>query len=100
MAKRKENNQAKHMAPGSDYLLSLSSIVGKPVKDLYGHISNGFGTPVFDVSRVVFEDGTEIYLEGEHDIAYISANEKVPGLNEEYLETLFDPDDEDDDEDD
>lgn len=94
-----------HSAPGSDYLLSLSSIVGKPIKDVYGYVSGNFGFPVFECTKIVFEDGTWEDLEGEHDIAYIPSPAKHKELKTPALKKLApdehfeDPDDEDEDDD-
>jgi hypothetical protein len=91
----------KHLAPGSDYLLSLSSVMGKKVADLQGYVCREFGddTPVFHIAKVVFDDGTDYWIEGEHDNAYIPSQDDGP-LSQENLDLIDPPDDEDDDEDD
>lgn len=52
---------------------SLGEIVGTKVTHVAGNISFEFGknTPVFQITRILFEDGTSMNVEAEHDIAYI-----------------------------
>ena len=50
--------------------ISLSAWMG-PIKDIHGYISQEFGDPVFELCKVVFEDGTQIGVEGEHDCPYL-----------------------------
>lgn len=90
------DKQKQHLAPGSDYLLSLSSIVGKPIKDVHGYVSHQFGEPVFKVSKVVFEDDTDETLGGEHDIAYIDS-ENHPELADDNLNDI-EPEEDDEEE--
>lgn len=102
---RIEENRAKHVRPGSKLgWLSLASMAGKKIIDLEGYISQEFGldSPVFNVCNVVFEDGTLLSLQGEHDTAYVPADD-VPGLTKKDMLLCFDPgdiDEEDDEEDD
>jgi hypothetical protein len=91
-----EETRAKHLRPDSKYgLLSLASMKGKKVIDMEGYISLEFGlnAPVFNVSAVVFEDGTTIRLQGEHDIAYLCADDDEPGLTNKDLLLAIDPND-------
>lgn len=95
-------NRAKHVRQDSNMgWLSLASIVGKKIIDLEGHVSHKFGvdTPVFDISAVVFEDGTTMRLQGEHDIAYLPADDE-PGVTKRELLLLTDPDDMDEEDED
>jgi hypothetical protein len=72
-----------------DWRLSLSKLVGKKVVDVIGYPSDPFGAgPIFKVSQIVFEDGTTVYVEGEHDVAYIPSDEKLKNMDEETLERL------------
>lgn len=70
------------------FLVSLSKLVGKPIKDIQGYISKEFGEPVFQVSRVILEDGTSIAFNGEHDIAYLEDYNHV--ISQEQLQALYD----------
>jgi len=84
-------NKTKYLADGSDYLFSLSKFVGKKIKDIQGFPSDPFGgTPLFNIARIVFDDGTEIFVEGEHDCAYIPADDKLPNMSEESLQEFID----------
>jgi hypothetical protein len=88
----KETN-AKYKSPVcADYEISLEKFQGKKIVDVVGYISGEFGTDtlVFKVNRVVFEDGASVWLEGEHDIAYIpnegNDNKRLSALYEETNE--------------
>jgi hypothetical protein len=71
----------------SDYLCSLNAFVNKKVVDVIGYPSDPFGgTPVFVISQLLFEDGTTIYVEGEHDTAYLSSNSEFTNMDEETLQ--------------
>jgi|688.fasta_scaffold1988309_1 hypothetical protein len=68
----------------------LSQLAGKRVKDLRGYISCEFGEPTFKVWTVVYDDGTEDWLGGEHDFPYVEI--EVP---EKFVpKFLEEPDDE------
>lgn len=64
----------------NDYLISIVRLTGQKIQDIYGYVSMEFGDPVFDVSRVVFENGKEVTFGGEHDIAYLESYDER-GLN-------------------
>jgi hypothetical protein len=68
--------------------VSLSLLMGKRIADICCRISNEFGDPVVQISKIVFEDGTWVHAEGEHDIAYIPQNTKEEGLSHEQLLAL------------
>lgn len=53
-------------------LISLSKLIGKKIKEVAGCISTEFGEPVFNMTKIVFEDGSYMWCEGEHDIAYLT----------------------------
>lgn len=72
--------------PGETHNISLSRLAGKPVKDVYGHISCEFGEPVFKISTIQFEDGG-IWVDGEHDLPYLA---EVPGVSVDTLQRLYD----------
>lgn len=100
--KRLTENRAKFIREGSEAnWLSLAKVMGKKIIDLEGYISAQFGldTPVFNVCHVVFEDGTLLSLEGEHDIAYVPNDSDTPGLSVKDMLLCFDPGDIDNDDD-
>lgn len=69
------------------FYLSLSKVYGKKVKDLVGFISTPFDedTYIFKISKVVFEDGTDEWLDGEHECAFIPMSD----TNEKTFKSLF-----------
>lgn len=75
---------------------SLGNIVGKPISDVIGFISEEFGIPVFQVTKICFLDGTSLWVEGEHDIAYIPVDGDL--LTEEKLDELLEKEEEEDEE--
>jgi len=66
---KEETKQYLH--EGSDYLQSFTKISGKKIKDIVGYLSNEYDEPTFKITEIVFEDGTEQGVEGEHDFPYI-----------------------------
>lgn len=75
--------------------VSINKLTGKKVSDLEGYIGNPYGEgAIFHIHRVVFDDGTFMWLEGGHDVVYAypprgpnGAQFLVP------LEELYDPED-------
>lgn len=51
--------------------LDLADVTGKKVDKIIGFVSNDFGDAVFVMQKIVFEDGSSIFCEGEHDIPYL-----------------------------
>jgi len=76
------------LADGSDYQISLAKVLGKKVKDVHGYISMEFDEPVFKLTDIIMEDGTDIGCEGEHDFPYLAYGEKA-GLTEEVMDAIF-----------
>lgn len=50
---------------------TLSSVIGKKVADVQGYMTREFGDPTFKLTRILFEDGSAVDVEGEHDMPYI-----------------------------
>lgn len=73
-----------------DFEQSLTLTLGKKIKDIYGYVSAEFGedTLVFKITRIIFEDGTDEQVEGEHDFPYI------PAQNNDTYELHYKPDEE------
>ena len=67
--------------------ISLSKYLGAQVTDLIGTIVDygGYGAPIFKIYKVVFEGDSSLFVEGEHDCAYIPADEDVPGLENDTM---------------
>lgn len=60
-----------------EWMLSLSAISGKKVKDITGYVSDELMEPTFKLCGVIFEDGSEMGVEGEHDFPYITVYERT-----------------------
>ena len=61
--------------PDSNYLLSLTKLLSCGIRDIHGYISKEFGDPVFKITKIILQDGKELWVNGEHDIAYIESND-------------------------
>lgn len=81
------------------YEVSLSKLVGKQIKDVIGYFSSLDGPLSFKVTHIVFEDDSEVGVEGEHDFPYIVtfAKWKQANLDEETMERLLNEQDATDD---
>lgn len=68
-------NRRKYVPDGVEdkyaWSLSLTKLYGREVKDVYVYLSREWGEPFLGVSRIVFTDGSELGVSGEHDVAYI-----------------------------
>ena len=55
------------------YETALSEVIGAKVVEVAGYVSLDLGrdTPVFKITRILFEDGTAMDVEGEHDMPYL-----------------------------
>ena len=70
-----------------DWVFSLNKLVGKKIVDVLGYPADPFrGTPLFKVSQIVFDDGTKIHVEGEHDVVYIPATSKLKNMDDDTLQ--------------
>lgn len=80
---------------GTSYI-GISKLTGKKIKEIIGYLSTEFGDVTFQVSRLIFEDDTEMGFEGEHDFPYLVDYRSMPQPNfdDETLERLVkeDPD--------
>lgn len=74
------------------WYLSLNKLTGQKVKDIYGYIDTE-GDPVFLMTRLILEDGTDFSVEGEHDRPYLYSGWYKNGAKYVVdLETLSDDD--------
>lgn len=78
-----------------DYLMSLSKLTGKKIADVTFYISVEFGEPVIKVCDLVFEDGSEMGFEGEHDFPYLTtyARWEIPNTDDDTLQNLYEQSD-------
>lgn len=84
-------NKKDVLIDGSNYRISLSKLIGKRVIDASGYVSGEFGFSVFKICDLIFEDGTSISIDGDHDIAYIpqDSDKNMPNnMDEETLDYL------------
>lgn len=51
--------------------IDLAKLVGKEIANISGYITTEFGDPTFQLSRIIFTDGTFLWVEGEHDLPYV-----------------------------
>lgn len=87
------------------WTLSLAAVAGKKIKDIQGYISGELGDATFKLCDIVFEDGSIMGVEGEHDFPYITVYEKTnpqPEFvkNVDAIDREENPEDEEDEEDD
>ena len=77
-------------ADETDYRISLSKLIGKEVQDVVGYLSQEFGDVSFKLIKVIFADGSEMGVEGEHDHPYLVSYGKddQPNFDDETLEAL------------
>lgn len=73
------------------YTISLSKMLGLVIKDVTGFLTSEMGDVVFQVSKIKFEDGTILSVEGEHDCAYlVEIGKNTPkNYNDELLQRLY-----------
>ncbi len=71
--------------------ISLSAWMG-PIKDIHGYISQEFGDPVFELCKVVFEDGTQIEIECDYDFPYLCGETSL--YNDEVMSNLLEQENE------
>ena len=84
------------MTKDGDYI-SLVKVVGKKITDITGYITKEFGEPTFQLFAIEFEDGTDLWVEGEHDMPYVyEYGSKTPKGFNENIEEIWktDPDNE------
>lgn len=70
------------LVEGND-TIDLSKLVGKQITRVVGYASNRYGGPGFQLSRIYFDDGTFVFVEGEYDFPYIVGDQ--PNLDDETL---------------
>jgi hypothetical protein len=76
--------------PNNSYLLSLTALTGKRIKDIQFYFSQEFESTTIKVSKLILEDGCELEFEGEHDHPYlIHSLGYVPNVDQETLDRLY-----------
>lgn len=82
-------------ADGSNFLFSLTKLIGKKVSDITFYVTTVDETPLILICDVIFDDGSLMGVEGEHDIPYVTTYAKYPQPNtdDETLQALYDEED-------
>ena len=76
-----------------DWCIALTKLTGRKIKEIHGYLSTEFNEPVFKMSFIEFDDGTEVNCEGEHDFPYLA--DGTYKFDEEVLQSLYESEDED-----
>lgn len=79
-----------------DYTVSLTKLMGVPIKDILVSLSSEYGDVTLKLSQVVLEDGRTFFCEGEHDHPYLSDYARI--LDTDELEAMFREENPDEDE--
>jgi hypothetical protein len=75
-----------------EWRISLSKLLGgKKIKDIRGILTSAFGDVTFQVTELVFEDGTDMEFEGEHDCPHLVdyASSRQPNFDDKTLQGLY-----------
>ncbi len=82
----------------NEWAISLTKLTGLKIKDVEGYLSGEMGGTCFKLTFLIFEDGSEMGIEGEHDFPYLTTFKKwpIPNMDDETLEALNEQEDEDD----
>lgn len=73
----------------SSYEISLKKLIGKDIKDVRGMIVREYFSFMFELTRIEFEDGTFLDVEGEHDLPYLVEYDIQPNFDEETFEAIY-----------
>lgn len=88
MASKPDNSQ--FLSDSDKDYFSLSKFVGKKVVDVIGYCSDPFGgVPLFKITQIIFEDGSKVFVEGEHDVPYLPSDNKLKNMDEETLQRFI-----------
>lgn len=71
--------------------ISLNKLFDRKVVDLYVSISREFDCGVLSVHSVLFDDGTSLSVDGEHDIAYLTVPYRQEGNFPQYAALVLGP---------
>lgn len=68
--------------------LSLAKLCGKTIADVEVSLSSEFGEVGLKLKRIVFTDGSKLWVEGEHDHPYVTDGTEPILPSEEVLSAL------------
>lgn len=73
-----------------NFYISLTKLTGLKIKDIEGYFIKEWGDVTFKISRIRFEDDQTCYVEGEHDLPYLSLyGTDIPNTDQEIWERLY-----------
>lgn len=77
-----------------DDSISLKGLMNSHIKDIVGYIREPFDNDVlvFEICRIIFENGVSVYVEGDYEVAYIPFDDTIKQLSEEVFEKYKDKD--------
>lgn len=75
-------------AEGSSFEIDLEKLVGQRIVRVCGYLSRDLGDPLFKLTRIHFEGGEALWVEGEHDCPYLTG--EVGNHKPDVLEALYD----------
>ena len=79
------------LTPEGDLDVGLSRLVGKEIREVCGYFADMGGGVSFKLTHIIFDDGSQVGIEGEHDFPYVATFRKwtFPTLEEETLNRLY-----------
>ena len=75
--------------------LSLHRIVGMPIVAIEGTVDGHLGFPIFQITHIVFADGSTALVSGVHEMGFIDEPLNVPNIQQDDLTKILvivDPD--------
>lgn len=86
-----EVSYADTLIPEGDMDVGLSRLVGKEIREVCGYFADIGAGASFKLTHVIFDDGSQVGVEGEHDFPYVVTFRKweQPNLDDETLERLY-----------
>lgn len=74
------------MDTDKDYI-SLVKLTGLKIVDIWGSVNVEYGN-AFEIHRVIFENGKQLFTGGEHDCAWLEDLDNGEIMSDEQLEAL------------
>ncbi len=86
-----EITYADTLVPEGHMDVGLSRLVGKEIREVCGYFADIGAGATFKLTHIIFDDGTQVGVEGEHDFPYVATFAKwpMPNLEEDVLERLY-----------
>ena len=80
------------LIPEGEMDVGLSRLVGKEIREVCGYFADIGAGASFKLTHIIFDDGSQVGIEGEHDFPYVVtfSKWKQTNLDEETLERLYD----------